>query len=110
MKETKISPLAVSPQFFHSKLKTLNFDKINAILNHPLPPTSLPVSTPNSIHLSRLTLSILTLCLLILFWIEACAGAGFRVFTFVGAVEISNLRSRYDYEQYILLKLYFAEF
>ena len=41
---TKTSHLAISPQLFHSKLKTLLFK--NPILVHPLLPTSLPVSTP----------------------------------------------------------------
>src|SRR6218665_475384 len=49
----------------------------NPFLNHPLHPTSLPVSTPNTIHHSRLTVCLpdslnLTRCLSILFWTSAC--------------------------------------
>src|SRR6218665_1671830 len=68
---TKYPPLAISPQLFHFKPKTLLF------LIHPLLPTSLPVSTPNTIHHSRLTVCLsdslnLTSCLSILFWTSAC--------------------------------------
>jgi len=49
----------------------------NLILIHPLLPTSLPVSTPNTFHHSRLTAYLpdsldLTCCLWILFWTSAC--------------------------------------
>src|SRR6218665_978536 len=68
---TKTLPLAISPQLFHSKLKTLLFNKSYADLFSSRP--SLPVSTPNTIHHSRLTDSlVLTRCLSILFWISAC--------------------------------------
>src|SRR6218665_3566871 len=67
----------ISPQLFsaHSKLKTLRFK--NLILIHPLLPSSLPVSTPNTIHHGRLTVCLcdsldLTPCLSILIWISAC--------------------------------------
>src|SRR6218665_35374 len=71
----------------------------NPILISPLPPTSLPVSTPNTIHHSRLTACLpdsldLTRCLSILFWISACEYAGSHDFAIVGAVEISS----YDYD------------
>jgi len=71
----------------------------NAILIHPLLPTSLPVSTPNNIHHSRLTVYLpdsldLTWCLSILFWTIACEQAGSRDFAFVGPVEIPSLRLR----------------
>ena len=68
----------------------------NPILIHPLLPTSLPISTPNTIHRSRLTVCLLNSlnlirCLTILFWISACDSGDFA---FVGAVEISSLRLR----------------
>jgi len=49
----------------------------NPILIHPLLPTSLPVSTPNNIHHSRLTVCLtdsldLHRCLSSLFWLSAC--------------------------------------
>src|SRR6218665_999205 len=49
----------------------------NPILICPLLPTSLPVSTPNTIHHSLLTVYLpdsldLTRCLWILFWTSAC--------------------------------------
>src|SRR6218665_3179881 len=67
---TKTSPLAISPQLFHSKLKTLFFNK-------SFLPTSFPVSTLNTIHHSRPTVCLpdslyLTRCLSILFWTSAC--------------------------------------
>src|SRR6218665_3713059 len=48
---TKSSPLAISPQLFHSKLKTLLFNRSYPDLSSS--PTSLPVSTPNTIHHSH---------------------------------------------------------
>src|SRR6218665_1115988 len=71
---TRTSPLAISPQLFHSKLKTL---LSNPILIHRHPHASLPVSTPNTIHHSRLTVCLpdslgLDRCLSILFWLSAC--------------------------------------
>src|SRR6218665_3395007 len=67
---TQTSPLAISPHLFHSKLKTL-------LLIHRLPHTSLPVSTPSTIHHSRLTVCLpdsldLDRCASILFWLSAC--------------------------------------
>src|SRR6218665_1205871 len=53
---TQTSPLAISPQLFHSKLKTLLFSKSYPIHRHPH--TYLPVSTPNTIHHSRLTVCL----------------------------------------------------
>src|SRR6218665_2455177 len=72
---TKTQPLAISPQLFQSKLKTLLFNKSYPDLSSS--PTSLPVSTPNTIHHSHLTVCLpdsldLTRCLSILFWISAC--------------------------------------
>src|SRR6218665_356936 len=69
----------------------------NPILICPLLPTSLPASTPNTIHHSRLSVCLpasldLTRCLSILSWISACERAVSRDFAFVGAVEISSLR------------------
>ena len=49
----KIAPLPVSPQLFHSKLKTLLFNK--SYPDSSSSPTFLPVSIPNTIHHSRLT-------------------------------------------------------
>src|SRR6218665_2904040 len=54
-----------------------HFSSINPILSCPLLPVSLPVSTPNTIHHSRLTVYLpdsldLTCCLSILFWTSAC--------------------------------------
>src|SRR6218665_103658 len=53
---TKTSPLAISPQLFHSKLKALLFNKSYPDLFSS--PTSLAVSTPNTIHHSRLTVCL----------------------------------------------------
>src|SRR6218665_73929 len=61
---TLVSPLAISPQLFHSK----HSSSANPILIHALPHTFFPVSTPNSILSSCLTLRILTCCLSILVW------------------------------------------
>src|SRR6218665_1517935 len=55
-KLTKATPLAISPQLFHSKLKTLLFN--NHILINPFLPTFLPISTPNTIHHSHLTICL----------------------------------------------------
>src|SRR6218665_2746457 len=55
-KRTKTSPLAISPQLFHPKLKTLLFNK-----SYPYSSSSPylpPVSTPNTIHHSRLTVCL----------------------------------------------------
>jgi len=61
------APLAISPQLFYSKLKTLlELSSTNPILNHLLP-TFLHVSTPNTIHDSRLTV-----CLTLWIWPDAC--------------------------------------
>src|SRR6218665_1956812 len=70
------------------------------VLIGPLLCTSFPVSTPNSIHHSHLTVCLrdslnLTRCPPILFWTSACEKAGSRDFAFVGAVEISSLRLRF---------------
>jgi len=72
---TRTSPLAISPQLFHSKLKTLLFSKSypDSSSSH----ASLPVSTPNTIHHSSLTVCLhdspdLDRCLSILFWLSAC--------------------------------------
>src|SRR6218665_1139874 len=73
---TRTSPLAISPQFFHSKLKTLLFSKsypdsssssyLPPRLNskHHPPCSRLTVCLPHSLDLDR--------CLLILFWLSAC--------------------------------------
>ena len=54
---TRTSPLAISPQLFHScRLKTLLFSK--SFPDHHHPHASLPVSTPNTIHHSRLTVCL----------------------------------------------------
>ena len=53
---TKTSHLAVFPQVFHSKLKTLLFG--DPLLIAPLPLTFLVVSILNTIHLSRLTVCL----------------------------------------------------
>src|SRR6218665_2224974 len=53
---TQTSPLAISPQLFRDKLKTLLW--ANPILIHRLLHTSLPVSTPSTIHHSRLTVCL----------------------------------------------------
>src|SRR6218665_808130 len=71
----------------------------NPILIYRLPPTSLPVSTPNTNHHSRLTVCLpdsldLDRCLMILFWLSACEYAGSRDFAFVDALEIWSLRLR----------------
>src|ERR1043165_3642395 len=55
---TKTSPLAISPQVFHSKLKTLLFHKAYPDPIHSLPLTSLAISTPRIIHLSLLTVCL----------------------------------------------------
>jgi len=39
-------------------------------------------------------------CLSILFWISTCEQAGSRDFAFLGAVEMSSLQLRYDYDCY----------
>src|SRR6218665_1013076 len=75
---TKTSPLAISPQLFHSKLKTLLFNKSYPDLSSsPYLPPPPPVSPPNAIHHSRLTVCLpdsldLTRCLSILFWTSTC--------------------------------------
>jgi len=66
-------------QLFHSSF-TPNLKRCfstNPILIHPLLPTSFPVSTPYTIHHSRMTVCLpdsldLIRCLSILFWISAC--------------------------------------
>src|SRR6218665_854272 len=83
----------ISPHLFHSKLKTLLFNK-------SYPDSSSPPYLPpclNSKHHSCLTVCIpdsldITRCLSILFWISACDKADSRDFAIVGAVEISSLR------------------
>ena len=73
----------------------------NPILIHPILPTSIPVSTPNTIHHSCLTVCLpdsldLTRCLSILFW-KAPMNKLVPMshdFAFVGAIEISSLRLR----------------
>ena len=53
---TQTSPLKISPRLFHSKLKTLLFSK-----SYPDSSSSTylpPVSTPNTIHHSRLTVCL----------------------------------------------------
>jgi len=70
-------------------LQTENWSLANHIqIHHPLPDTSLPVSIPNTIHHSHLTVWILILDLLPIdfFWLSACEKAGSRNFAFVGAV------------------------
>src|SRR6218665_2535058 len=72
---TKTAPLAISPQLFHSKLKTLLFKK-----SYPASSSSNYLASSlnsNTIHHSRLTVCLpdsldLTRCLSILFWISAC--------------------------------------
>src|SRR6218665_3355605 len=59
---TKTSRLAIYPQPFHSTPK--HCSSTNIIMIHPLLPTSLPVSTPNTNHHRRLDL---TCCLASLF-------------------------------------------
>src|SRR6218665_1500710 len=49
----KTTSLAISLQFFHSKLKTLLFT--TSYPDSSSSPTSLPISTPNTIHHSCLT-------------------------------------------------------
>src|SRR6218665_2427815 len=75
-KLTKTS-LAICPQLFHSKLKTLLLNKSNPDSSSSF--TSLSVSTLSTIHLRRLTvcliLWILTPCLMVLFWLSACIQA-----------------------------------
>src|SRR6218665_2311146 len=70
---TQTSPLAISPQLFHSKLKTRLFSKSYPDLSSSLylPPRL------NSKHHSRLTVCLpdsldLDRCLSILFWLSAC--------------------------------------
>src|SRR6185503_12387322 len=53
---TKTSPLAIYPQVFHSKLKTLLFHKSYPDSISSL--TSLAISTLRNIHLSRLTVCL----------------------------------------------------
>src|SRR6218665_671942 len=71
---TQTSPLKISPRLFHSKLKTLLFGKSYPDLSSS---SSLPpVSTPNTIHHSRLTVCLhdsldLDRCISILFWLSA---------------------------------------
>src|SRR6218665_1218517 len=72
---TQASPLAISPQLFHSKLKTLLLSK--SYPDSSSPPYLPSVSTPNTIHDSRLTVCLpdsldLDRCLSILFWLSAC--------------------------------------
>src|SRR6218665_1297644 len=50
------SPIAISPQLFHSKLKRSSL--ANPIVIHRLPHTSLPISTPCTIHHSCLTVCL----------------------------------------------------
>src|SRR6218665_3057288 len=73
-KLTKTSPLVISLQLFHSKLKTLLFSK--SCPNSSSSPYLLPILTPNTIHHSHLpacpTLWILTRCLTIFFWLSTC--------------------------------------
>src|SRR6218665_2745395 len=69
----------------------------NPILMHRHPHTSLPVSTPSTIHHSRLTVCLtdsldLDCCLSILFWLSACEYVGSCDFAFVGALEIRSLQ------------------
>src|SRR6218665_791023 len=54
---TQTSSLTISPQLFHSKLKTLLFSKSNSALSSS--PYPLAVSTSNTIHHNRLTLCLL---------------------------------------------------
>src|SRR6218665_1193746 len=89
--------LSLHSSLIHSKLNTSL--QTNPILICPLPPTSLRVSTPNTIHHSPLTVCLadsldLTRCLSILFWISDRELAASRDLAFVSAVEISSLRLR----------------
>src|SRR6218665_3735855 len=77
--EHSLKPLPLpSPHSFHSKLRACSL--ANPILIYRLPRTSLPVSTPNIIRHSRLTVCLpdslgLTAAyrpLSILFWLSAC--------------------------------------
>ena len=89
----KTSPFAISPQTFHSKLKHCSL--ANRILIHPLPHTSIPISTLNTFHHSHLAVSLdLGHSLSILLWLSACEQAGSCDIPFVGALEISSLRLR----------------
>ena len=72
----KPHPLLPLHRSFTPNLKRCS--STNPILICPLLPNSLPVSTPNTIHHSCLTVCLpdyldLTRCLSILFWISACA-------------------------------------
>ena len=72
---TQTSPLTISPSSFTPKWKRCSLS--NPMLFHPLPRTSLPISTPNTIHLSRLTVCLpdsldLDRCLSILFSLSTC--------------------------------------
>jgi len=53
-----MTSLAISPQLFHTKLKTQHCSLVNPTLIHPLSHTSLRVSAPNTIHHSRLTVCL----------------------------------------------------
>src|SRR6218665_3211826 len=73
----KPHPLLSLHSSFTPNLKHYRYSSTNPILICPLPPTSLPVSTPNTIHHSHLTVCLpdsldLIRCLSILFWISAC--------------------------------------
>ena len=62
---------------FSKKIGIQHYSSTNPIVIHPLLPTSLPVSTPNTIHHSRLTVCLpdsldLTRCLSTFFWVSAC--------------------------------------
>src|SRR6218665_2199316 len=83
----------------------------NPILIHPLIPTSIPVSTPNTLYHSRLTVCLLdslnlTRCLSILFWTRACEYSGSQHFAFVGAVEISSVRLRIEIFQRPIMEIF----
>src|SRR6218665_224676 len=72
---TQTSPLAISPQLFPSKLKTLLVRK--SYLDSSFSPYLPPVSTPSTNHHSHLTVCLpdsldLDRCLSILFWLSAC--------------------------------------
>ena len=55
----KTSHLAISPQLFHSKLKIGPYKSFNkSYPDSSSFPTSLPVLTPNTVHLSRLTVCL----------------------------------------------------
>src|SRR6218665_2053559 len=94
---TQISPLPSPHSSFTPNSK--HCSSTNPILIYRLPRTSLPVSTPNTIHHSCLTVCLsdsldLDRCLSILFRLSACEKAGSCNFAFVGALEIRSLRLR----------------